>query len=315
MIDVQQLSRHYGSTKAVDDLSFSIEERTIVGLLGHNGAGKTTVMRMLSGYLEPSAGTIHIRGQDLADDAGTVQRSLGYLPENPPLYPDMLVADYLDYAATLKGLRGPDRNRALRRSIEATSLGERMLNPIGKLSRGFRQRVGVAQAILGEPGLLILDEPTNGLDPSQTTQMRELIRNLAGEATVILSTHIMQEVEALCGHVLVLAGGRLVLDERLATLRDDNSLRLRASSDGDDLASALGRLPQVAAVQPQPAEDGQQDFLLTLHPGVGRDTAAGNVGRCVIDSGARLYELAPLLRDLDSVFREATGAGGPPHER
>ena len=315
MIDVQQLARHYGSTRAVEDVSFRIEERTIVGLLGHNGAGKTTVMKMLSGYLEPSAGTIRINDHDLAGDARAVQRSLGYLPENLPVYPDMLVADYLDYAATLKGIGSADRSRALRRAIDATSVGERLLDPIGKLSRGLRQRVGVAQAILGEPELLILDEPTNGLDPSQTGQMRDLIRSLASRATVILSTHIMQEVEALCDQVLVLAGGRLVLDARLAELREDATLQLRASAEGEDLAGALGALPQLKTVQAQPSQEGQQRFLLELAPDTDRDAAAGEVGRCVLHCGARLFELAPRLRDLDSVFREATGTGGLAHDR
>ncbi len=313
MIDVQHLSRRYGTTTAVDDVSFTINDQAIIGLLGHNGAGKTTMMKMLSGYLEPSAGTIHIGGHALADDAAAVQRGLGYLPENLPVYPDMLVADYLDYAATLKGIGRGERPRALRRAIDATSLGDRLLDPIGRLSRGYRQRVGVAQAILGEPSLLILDEPTNGLDPTQTAQMRALVRGLAADATVILSTHIMQEVEALCERVLVLAGGRLVLDEHLAQLREDNTLTLRASADAGDLAGALVRLPQVLAVNPAGGE-GEQHFTISLHPGTECDTAAGNIARCVLDSGARLFQLAPRLRDLDSVFRELAAQGGPRHD-
>ncbi|MEQ8265122.1 ATP-binding cassette domain-containing protein [Pseudohaliea sp.] len=313
MIDVQRLSRRYGKTTAVDDVSFSISDQAIIGLLGHNGAGKTTMMKMLSGYLEPSAGTIHIGGHALADDAAAVQRELGYLPENLPVYPDMLVADYLDYAATLKGIGRGERPRALRRAIDATSLGDRLLDPIGRLSRGYRQRVGVAQAILGAPSLLILDEPTNGLDPTQTAQMRALVRELAADATVILSTHIMQEVEALCERVLVLAGGRLVLDEHLAQLREDNTLVLRASAEAGDLAGAIARLPQVVAVTPAGGA-GEQHFTVSLHPGTEPDTASGNIARCVLDSGARLYQLAPRLRDLDSVFRELAAQGGAHHD-
>ena len=313
MIDVQRLSRRYGQTTAVDDVSFRSSDQAIIGLLGHNGAGKTTMMKMLSGYLEPSAGTIHIGGHALADDSIAVQRRLGYLPENLPVYPDMLVADYLDYAATLKGIGRGDRPRALRRAIDATGLGDRLLDPIGRLSRGYRQRVGVAQAILGEPSLLILDEPTNGLDPAQTAQMRALVRELAASATVILSTHIMPEVEALCERVLVLASGRLVLDEPLAALREDHTLLLRVSSDAADLGSALARLPQVLEVAGD-AGDGEQRFTLTLHPGSERDTAAGNIARCVLDSGARLYQLAPRLRDLDTVFRELTAHGETGHD-
>jgi ABC-type transport system involved in cytochrome c biogenesis ATPase subunit len=151
MIDAQSLTRYYGNNKAVDDVSFAIGDRAIVGLLGHNGAGKTTVMKMLSGYLEPTAGQVHIDGRDLETHRREIQRRLGYLPESLPVYPEMTIADYLDYAASLKGLAGPDARRAIRRSIEATELGARLLDPIGNLSRGFRQRVGVAQAILGEP--------------------------------------------------------------------------------------------------------------------------------------------------------------------
>ncbi|KGE04053.1 ABC transporter ATP-binding protein [Pseudohaliea rubra] len=316
MIDVQHLSRRYGMTTAVDDVSFTISDQAIIGLLGHNGAGKTTMMKMLSGYLEPSAGSIHIGGHNLDGDSAAVQRGLGYLPENLPIYPDMLVADYLDYAATLKGIGRGERPRALRRAIDATSLGDRLLDPIGKLSRGYRQRVGVAQAILGEPSLLILDEPTNGLDPAQTAQMRALIRDLARGATVILSTHIMQEVDALCERVLVLAGGRLVLDEHLTRLREDNTLILRAGTDAADLAGALGRLPQVLTVTADGGDggDGGQCFTLALHPGTERDTAAGNIARCVLDSGARLYQLAPRLRDLDRVLRELTAPEGARHD-
>ncbi len=313
MIDVQRLSRRYGQTTAVDDVSFRSSDQAIIGLLGHNGAGKTTMMKMLSGYLEPSAGSIHIGGHALADDSTAVQRRLGYLPENLPIYPDMLVADYLDYAATLKGIGRGDRPRALRRAIDATGLGDRLLDPIGKLSRGYRQRVGVAQAILGEPSLLILDEPTNGLDPAQTAQMRALIRELAASATVILSTHIMPEVEALCERVLVLAGGRLILDEPLAALREDHTLLLRVSSDAPDLGSALARLPQVREVAGG-AGDGEQHFSVTLHPSSERDTAAGNIARCALDSGARLYQLAPRLRDLDTVLRELTAHGETGHD-
>ena len=207
MLDVKQLTRCYGDFVAVDNVSFNIGSGEIVGLLGHNGAGKTTVMKMLSGYLEPDHGQIAIGGLDLAANTKQVQRDLGYLPENLPIYPDMVVADYLDFAARLKGLEGQAARDEMRRVVHATDIGAKCLSPIATLSRGFKQRVGVAQAILGSPRLLILDEPTNGLDPTQTEHMRQLIRQLAENATVILSTHIMQEVDALCDRVLILSGG------------------------------------------------------------------------------------------------------------
>jgi ABC-2 type transport system ATP-binding protein len=312
MIDVTSLTRFYGKAKAVDNVSFSIGKREIVGLLGHNGAGKTTVMKMLSGYLEPSAGDIRIGGLNLETDRRRIQQKLGYLPENLPVYPEMTIAEYLDYAAALKGLRGEVARRTIRHSIEATELGARLFDTIGTLSRGFKQRVGVAQAILGEPELLILDEPGNGLDPQQNEHMRALIREVAGHATVILSTHIMQEVDALCDRVLVLSNGALALDEQLAALRSSRRLILRASDDGD-LRPLLEQMPQVREVTALEAVAGQQRFLLALHEGTDTDTAAGNLSRAVVEHGARLLALAPEQRDLEQVFREAVQAAEVPH--
>jgi ABC-2 type transport system ATP-binding protein len=310
MIDVTSLTRYYGRNRAVDDVSFAIGERAIVGLLGHNGAGKTTVMKMLSGFLEPSSGRIRIAGHDIETHRREIQRKLGYLPENLPVYPEMTIADYLDYAAALKGLRGTAATRSIRRAIEATELGARLFDPIGNLSRGFKQRVGVAQAILGEPELLILDEPGNGLDPEQNEHMRTLIRELSTTATVILSTHIMQEVDALCDRVLVLVGGRLALDDTMANLRVSRRLLLRASAEGGDLADLLRRMPQVSGVEALPADEQQLSFALQLHEGTDMDRAAGNIARAVIENGGRLYQLKPEQRDLEQVFRDAVQAAG-----
>ncbi len=233
MIEVESLTRHYGGTRAVQDVSFAIGDNEIVGLLGHNGAGKTTIMRMLSGYLEPTSGSVKVDGTDIAAEPAAVQRQLGYLPENTPVYPDMVVVDYLEYAATLKGIESGRRMATVREAILATDLRDRALDRISTLSRGLRQRVGVAQAILDKPRLLILDEPTNGLDPGQTEDMRELIRRLARAATVILSTHIMQEVDAVCDRVLVLREGRLAMDQRLEAPGDMESVYREVSGRGD----------------------------------------------------------------------------------
>ena len=310
MIEAQSLTRYYGRTAAVKQVSFSIDERQIVGLLGHNGAGKTTVMKMLSGYLEPSSGSVRIGGRDLDTQAREIQRTLGYLPENLPVYPEMSIADYLDYAAHLKGLRGDAKRRAIRHSVDATELGARYLDPIGQLSRGFRQRVGVAQAILGQPELLILDEPGNGLDPEQNEHMRELIREIARSATVILSTHIMQEVDALCDRVLVLSNGQLALDSGLAALRETRHLRLSCSDDIADLPALLARLPQIDVVEEQSGGDKRLALRLSLHEGTAMDTAAGNISRAVMESGARLFEIRAEQRDLEQIFREAVQAAG-----
>ena len=309
MIEVQSLTRHYGKTPAVDDVSFHIGDNEIVGLLGHNGAGKTTIMRMLSGYLEPSAGTILIGGADLATQAHTVQQQLGYLPENLPVYPDMMVVDYLDYVATLKQIDRDERTLVIREALAATDLISRALDPISALSRGLRQRVGVAQAILGRPRLLILDEPTNGLDPHQTEQMRRLIKTLAKRATVILSTHIMQEVDAICDRVLMLRNGKLALDQRLQDLRYSRILQLRTDATVEPLASYLRQMPQVASLDQTPADNDFMHFTLHLHENADVDTAANNIAQCVIKAGARLYQLRAKNRDLDSVFREVNTDG------
>ncbi len=300
MIKVEHLSRSYGDFVAVDDVSFAIDKGEIVGLLGHNGAGKTTIMKMISGYLEPSAGRIEIDGLDLARARKAVQRRIGYLPEILPIYPEMSVADYLDYAAWLKGLKGKAATREIRRAIEATEIGAKLLAPIATLSRGYKQRVGVAQAILGQPRILILDEPTNGLDPTQTQHMRELIRELSEEATVILSTHIMQEVDALCDRALIIRAGKLVLDARLEDLRLSNRIIVRSAMAPEEAEARLGALPGIDKVA---NVDGETN-LLTLAADGDINAIADSVARTVIDAGHSLYELKREERDLETVFRE-----------
>ena len=306
MIEVRHLTRRYGKNTAVGNVSFNIGRNEVVGLLGHNGAGKTTIMKMLSGYLEPTAGSIHIAGIDLATDPHAIQQQLGYLPENLPIYPEMMVADYLEYAATLKRIPPEDRLLAVRNVMLAADLEQRILDPIDTLSRGMRQRLGVAQALLGKPRLLILDEPTNGLDPEQTDHMRKLIKQLARRATVILSTHIMQEVDAVCDRVLILSHGKLILDETLRDLCCTRTFLLRACDSNPSLASYLARLPQISKVTSEGSGPNQISYTLTLHENANPDTAANNIARCVVEAGARLYELQPLERDLESVFKQAS---------
>lgn len=302
MIEVQSLTRYYGKTAAVDRVSFSIASNEIVGLLGHNGAGKTTIMRMLCGYLEPSAGSITINAVPLAEQPRIIQQQLGYLPENLPVYPEMMVADYLEYAATLKGIARHKRYPAVREALVATDLESRAMDRIDALSRGLKQRVGVAQAILGTPRLLILDEPTNGLDPGQTEHMRRLIKRLARRATVILSTHIMQEVGAVCDRVLVLRNGRLALDQRLDEFRKRRTLQLTTDDSVPNLAATLRHLPQVLSLTQAGEENGLLRFELQMHADSKMDTAANNIAQCVIAAGARLYQLREEERDLDSLF-------------
>jgi ABC-2 type transport system ATP-binding protein len=297
MIDVENLSRAYGDFRAVDSVSFQIPDGQIVGLLGHNGAGKTTIMKMLSGYLEPSAGSITIAGMDLAVETRAVQQTLGYLPENLPIYADMGVADYLHFAATLKGLEGQQLKDSVRRVVRDTQLQGKLIDPIATLSRGYRQRVGVAQAILGSPSVLILDEPTNGLDPNQTQHMRDLIIALSETATVILSTHIMQEVDAICDRVLILRDGQLALDETLATLRSAGSLRVKTDLSGARLQELL----------PTFSITSRNDHLhIELAAGSNFEATAAQVAHAVISNGGQLFQLSPDIRDLETVFREAS---------
>ena len=311
MIKVNQISRSYGDVLAVDQVSFEIPSGEIVGLLGHNGAGKTTIMKMLSGYLEPSAGTIEIEGISLAEQPGAVQRILGYLPERLPVYPDMTVADYLDYAATLKGLEGSVLYETVRRAVRDTELQDKLLDRINTLSRGYQQRVGVAQAILGSPRVLILDEPTNGLDPSQTQHMRELICSIAERATVILSTHIMQEVDAICNRALILNNGRLALNENLSDLRATESLLLRTSLGQAELTELISNLSAVSSGEPVSGES--RLYRLRLAAQDQADSASSAVAAAVLNAGGELFQLSAEIRDLETVFREVNTQGGAAH--
>lgn len=313
MLEVNNLSRSYGNFKAVDQVTFKMSRGEIVGLLGHNGAGKTTIMKMMSGYLEPDQGSVKVDGVEVSHDPNTVQRSLGYLPESLPVYPEMTVADYLDYAADLKGISPEAKEFELRRVVDQTDIRAKLWQPISTLSRGYKQRVGVAQAILGQPKLLILDEPTNGLDPTQTEQMRTLIRGIARDATVILSTHILQEVEALCGRVLILRGGRLVVDSKLSELKDSRRLLVATSAAPEQARELLEPLEPVHSVEHLSADsqEGQNTFRLSLENSVEQRTAAAAIARALHDAGAELYQLQPEVEDLESLFKQFN----QPHSR
>lgn len=294
MIEADHLTRRYGEFLAVSDVSFEIEQGEIVGLLGHNGAGKTTIMKMLTGFIEPSAGRVRVDGVDIEEDPLTVQARLGYLPESLPLYPELSVCSYLEYTADLRGV---DARPAVARAIEATELADKALDPIATLSRGYKQRLGVAQAILHKPRFLILDEPTSGLDPTQTQHMRELIMRLAESATVILSTHIMQEVNAICDRALILHTGKLALDERLEDLKMSNQLRIR-TAPGGNLIDALKGISALSNVAQH--EDG------SWHIDVAGDLehAAEQVAVRLVEVGLPVYEIGALQRDLETVFME-----------
>jgi len=265
MIRIEHVTRKYGALTAVSDVSLSIERGEIVGLLGHNSAGKTTLMKMITGFLEPTSGTINVGGSDVVEERVAVQRQLGYLPENAPLYPEMEVGEYLRMMANLREVPADRRERAVGVAIERTGLDKHVMRPIGQLSKGYRQRVGLAQAIVHEPNLLVLDEPTNGLDPVQIQSIRELITELGKDATIILSTHIMQEVEAVCDRVLVMIDGKVSADQSLTEMLTSHTLRLSVENAGSNVESVLKKVTGIQGVRslgPDPTNDSSVLYAL-----------------------------------------------------
>jgi ABC-2 type transport system ATP-binding protein len=305
MISAKNLTRNYGSFTAVDNVSFTIGDGEIVGLLGHNGAGKTTIMKMLTGFLEPSAGSVTINGCDIEGDRSRAQGYVGYLPENCPLYPEMTVAAFLDYAAELKGIAGGEKVDAIKEAIAATELQEKIMAPISSLSRGYRQRVGVAQAILHNPKIVILDEPTNGLDPSQIKHMRALIKRLAENATVMLSTHILQEVAAVCGRVIIVNRGKVALDKPLSELGGGGRLLLVTDGKPDAVQAILAPLGAVSRIETLSSTDKASTYGLSLNGNPADETAA-HVARAINNNGLALFALHAESRDLETIFAEIT---------
>ncbi len=256
MIEVNNLVKHYGSVKAVDDISFTVERGEILGFLGPNAAGKTTTMRVITGFLPASAGTVRVAGFEVFEQALEVKKRIGYLPENPPVYFDMRVRDYLKFVATIKGVEPKAINVEVARVAERMSITEVMDNLIGKLSKGYKQRVGFAQALLNNPPVLILDEPTNGLDPRQIIEVREIIRSLGQDHTVILSTHILPEVSMTCSRIAIINEGKLVKidtpENLTAQIQGSESITLEIEGPVVDVQSALAQATNVTSVSVQP---------------------------------------------------------------
>lgn len=304
MIKVEALIRTYGDLKAVDQVSFEIGQGEIVGLLGHNGAGKTTIMKMLTGYLEPTGGSIEVDGLNIATQREAVQSRIGYLPENDPLYPEMTVIDYLDYAASLHAVPESQRAERIREAIDKTELASKAVDTIGTLSRGYRQRVGVAQAILHNPRVLILDEPTNGLDPTQVGHMRELIQSLANHATVILSTHILQEVQAVCDRVIIIRNGQKALDATMEELRSSHRLLVALDAEPEPAIKLLTAVEGVRTVEPLSNNGPGVRYALDLANERSVADTAPMVANKIAAEGLKLYALQPEARDLEHVFGE-----------
>ncbi len=297
MIKVISLSRDYGDFRAVDDVCFEIKKGEVVGLLGPNGAGKTTIMKILTGYLEPTNGKVHVDDLEINTDTRAIQSRIGYLPENCPVWPEMTVIDYLEYLANLHGVDESKTQKVVADAIRRTALKEKATAYIQTLSRGYRQRVGVAQAILHNPDIIILDEPTNGLDPTQILQMRELIRELSETATIILSTHILQEVQAVCERVLIMRGGKLVVDSCIDELQLVRQIRV--TIDSPNAIEYLTSVADVSCVKKQETENGKTSYLLDCE-----ETVAPEVASVIISSGDKLFSLSPEIRNLETVFAE-----------
>lgn len=301
ILDAQGLTKHYGPFQALNGVSFSLEPGEVVGFLGPNGAGKSTTMKILTGFVAPSGGSATIAGHDLRDDPLGCRRSIGYLPEELPLYLDMTVSGYLDHVARLKGVSASARRREVVDAIDAAWLGENAERHIRKLSKGNRQRVGVAQALINSPPILILDEPTSGLDPSQVAHFRDLLKRLAERHTILLSTHILSEVEASCSRVVVVHRGRTVTVESVEALRRRAaqvtrvSLRLR-TTDSSALRAALNSCGWATVIA------GEGDTIAI-------DAASDHRGELVLlaEHHGGLRELIEERRSLEDVFRDLIG--------
>jgi len=301
MIDVTGLTKVYGPIRALEDVSFGIKSGEIVGLLGPNGAGKTTFLKILTGYLQPDEGTVRVDGLDVQEHTREVQARLGYLPETAPLYPELSTQAYLQMVAALRLIPEADRVRRISEAVYATGLEEHLTRPIGQLSKGFRQRVGLAQAILHKPKLLILDEPTVGLDPTQIVEIRNLIRRLARHSTVLFSTHILSEVEALCDRAIILINGRVEADARMAELAATSDAVLVFQRPVAEAKATLSKMALANAVTDFRNTDGYP--ALKVH---GKPDAGDGLTAAIYDLARQhnwpVRELRRDVRTLEMVF-------------
>src|SRR6516162_6846961 len=314
MIKVEGLTKRYARTVAVDDISFEVEKGQIVGFLGPNGAGKTTTMRVLTCFLPPTAGKATIAGFDVQEKPQEVKKRIGYLPETPPVYPEMEVAEYLDFVGQLKGIAKSDIKSRVDDVITRCALGDVRMKLIGKLSKGYRQRVGIAQAIIHNPDVLILDEPTSGLDPKQIIEIRALLKALSGDHTIILSTHILSEVEQSCERVIIISQGKLVAQDSVSNLTnrlrgaEAVSLEVESADGRPDPNEVQGRLEQVSGVSRvmmKDANDGRLTFEIESLQG--RHIRA-DLARSVVNAGWNLSELRAVGLSLEDIFLQLTTA-------
>jgi ABC-2 type transport system ATP-binding protein len=307
VIEVQHLTKRYGPVTAVDDVSFRVEPGEILGFLGPNGAGKTTTMRVLTGYMPPTDGKAIVAGYDVFEQPIQAKRRTGYLPETPPLYPDMTVREYLSFVAKIKGVPRPERKTRVDEMMRKTYISDVAHRHCGKLSKGYRQRVGLAQALMHNPEVLILDEPTAGLDPKQIIETRQLIRSLAGSHTIILSTHILPEVSQTCQRVVIINRGKVVAvdtpDNLTARLRGSETMYLQIDAAGADAASALERVQGVTRVSVADTKQQVVGFEVDSEPG--RDVRR-ELATAVVSRGWGLLEMRPMRMSLEEIFLHVT---------
>ncbi len=306
MIEVSHVSRNFGDFRAVNDVSFSIPTGQIVGLLGPNGAGKTTTMRMITGYLIPSDGQILIDGVDISLDPVASKQKIGYMPESAPLYGDMIVEDYLKYVAEI---HGQDVNEKVEHLCQECGLKEVMSKNISDLSRGNRQRVALAHALMNDPEILILDEPTSGLDPNQVEDVRAIIREIGKTRTVIISTHILSEVETLCSRAIIISGGKLVADSPIDELKDrfghEVSVRLCVEGDFNKISDVLSKIDGVDSVKKSEGSAEHQTVIISVK---GNAEVRPAVAKSLAENNFDLYEMSIQKNSLEDVFHALTGA-------
>ena len=307
MIEVQGLTKYFGATRAVNHVSFKVEKGEIIGLLGPNGSGKTTIMRILTGFFPPTAGRALIGGLDVATHSLETRRRIGYLPENMVLYPDLSVSALLEFAARVRGLDPKTTRDRMEYAIGMCGLGDVRRKLIGKLSKGYRQRVGIAQAILSDPEVLILDEPTVGLDPRQVVEIRDLIRSLAGRSTVLLSTHILPEVNMTCRRVVIINRGDIVAqdtpEQLTAKLKGSDQTQITVAGPIDQVRKALAAVPNVQSVEDRPVDATQPGTCSfnVLSTGQG-DQVRSALAACVVQNHWSLLEIKPMALSLEDLF-------------
>ncbi len=309
MIEAQGLTKRYGEVVALRDVSFEVSRGEVLGFLGPNGAGKSTAMRILTCFIAPTEGTAKIAGHDIFEEPLRVRRHIGYLPESNPLYTEMMVSEYLRFVARLRGLRGEEARRRVGRAAEETHLEGVLHKEIRALSKGYRQRVGLAAALLHEPPLLILDEPMSGLDPNQAVEIRELIRQIGQERTVILSTHNLAEVQVTCSRVLIIAGGRLVADdtpEGLAARAGKAHFELTVRAEGVERSELREAIESVPAVERVEVRREGEEWVADVVPLRGDDDLRAELFRLTVERGWTLLGLARHGENLEAVFRQLT---------